>query len=341
MSHVACILPFERAPIYIGPRKTPVPTPNELLIKVISAAINPVDAEIRFKGGWIHEYPNVLGNDIAGVVERVGSAVTQFQAGDRVFFQGTFDDPNRNGFQEYCIVPAKFAARIPANILEDEACTIPVALMAGIVGLFHFTGLGIPPPLHGPTAPTDMILIMGGPSQLGQRAIQLARIAGFRCILTTSSLRHVPLLKRLGATHIFDRSASDLEAQIRAVVHDDLVYAYDAISMPDTQALAYSLLSDTHPGKLAVVLEAPEDRTGIPTKPEGTEWNVIYGSIDLWPELGVPMWSRLSTWLETGAITPAKVTLLEGGLNDVARGLKMLWNGEVSAEKLVVRPWDD
>ncbi|KDQ10911.1 hypothetical protein BOTBODRAFT_472210 [Botryobasidium botryosum FD-172 SS1] len=341
MSHVACILPYEKAPLYIGLRKTPAPASNQLLIKVTSAALNPIDAEIRFKGGWVDRYPTVLGTDIAGIVEQIGSSVTRFRVGDRVFFQGTLHDPNCAGFQEYCLIPAEFAAWIPTSVSEDEACTIPVAIMAGVIGLFHHSGLGIPPPFHGPTAPAEMILIMGGPSQLGQRAIQLARIAGFRYILTTSSLRHVPLLKRLGATHIFDRSASDLEAQIRAVVRDDLIYAYDAVSAPDTQILAYSLLSDSRPGRLAVVLDLPKDKSSVPVKPVGTKWNLIYGSTNRWSELSVPFWGKVSEWLETGAITPARVTLLEGGLNDVSQGLKLLWAGQVSAEKLVVRPWDD
>lgn len=142
-----------------------------------------------------------------------------------------------------------------------------------------------------------MIFIMGGPSQLGQRAIELARIASFRRILTTSALRYAPFLQGLGATHIFDRYAPDLKGQIRAVAQDDLVYAYDAVSTRDTQITAYSPLSDTRPGKLAVGLDIPEDRSGVPEKLGDTTWKFVFGDSFLWPEVAIPFWKKVGSWI--------------------------------------------
>lgn len=138
----------------------------------------------------------------------------------------------------------------------------------------------------------------------------MAKLSRFSPIITTASLHNEALLKSLGATHVLDRSLprAELAAEVRKITGDAPVeYAYDAISHPDTQALAYEVLAPG--GALVIVLEdsIPEEEKkkknmtggGAPTKIVRA-----FGSVQV-PEnrrFGVELYSRLTEWLEKGVI---------------------------------------
>ena len=86
-------------------------------------------------------------------------------------------------------------------------------------------------------------------------AIQLAKLSGFSPIITTASLKHAEFLKSIGATHVVNRniSAPSLVSEISSITQNvPIKYAFDSISLPETQQTAYDLLA--HGGKLATVL---------------------------------------------------------------------------------------
>ncbi|CCO30218.1 Protein TOXD [Rhizoctonia solani AG-1 IB] len=201
--HKAQFLPEKQGKLEIKPRPTPSPQKNQALVKVTAAAINPVDWKIIDYGVLLERFPAILGTDGAGIIEAVGPEVTDFKVGDKVFFQGRYGYDDETTFQEKAIVQTDIISKIPDNITEDQASTIPVAALAALVGLFQKTGIDVP--TNGPTASDKGVLILGGSSSVGQFAVQLARIAGFSPIVTTASVKHEDFLKSLGATHIFDR----------------------------------------------------------------------------------------------------------------------------------------
>ncbi|KDQ10833.1 hypothetical protein BOTBODRAFT_115316 [Botryobasidium botryosum FD-172 SS1] len=336
----ALLYPAKAAPFELGTRPIPTPTEDQLLVKVESVALNPVDAVIASGGMDVVQYPAVLGSDIAGTVEKIGANVTRFSVGDQVFFQGWYRDSDQTGFQQYTIVPNDIVSRIPPNISVDQAASIPITLVAAFVGLFHSTGLGIPPPFKGPTVDgaDSTILILGGSSSVGYFAIQLARLAGFKHILTTVSPSNNDYVKSIGATHVFDRSAPDVAEQIRAAAGVELVYIADAISAPETQKLGWELLSDTKPGAL-VVFRSPVQDDSSPKKPEGSRWVSVYGSSHVHREISVPLWGAVGKWVEEEKIVPPRVEVI-GGLADIPAGIKRLGDWKVSGEKLVAHPWE-
>lgn len=114
------------------------PKENEVVIKNHALAINPVDNILKQQGSstafpWL-KYPLVLGNDCAGEVVEIGSAVNRFKVGDRVLGQalGTDEKLNTsamNGFQTYTVLLAEIAAPIPDNVTYESASVLPLGLV--------------------------------------------------------------------------------------------------------------------------------------------------------------------------------------------------------------------
>lgn len=161
------------------------------------------------------------------------------------------------------------------------------------------------------------IIIMGGACSLGQYgiinfssvnfhtdifrpAIQLAKLSGFSPIITTASLKNKELLLSLGATHVLDRElpVAALKEQVRDTTGAPLTYIFDAVSLKETQQVAYDLL--TPGGTLAVVndMSINEDETSQ------KKVFMVYGSFHMPAnrKLGATFATMLTTWLAEGKI---------------------------------------
>src|SRR5215470_4255580 len=107
----------------------PEPEPNQILIRVIAAGVNPVDGMIR-SGMFANEhraFPIILGGDIAGVVEKVGSKITKFKVGDPVFAYVSLD--NSGGYAQYALATEREAAPKPRSLTYVEAGAVPIVAM--------------------------------------------------------------------------------------------------------------------------------------------------------------------------------------------------------------------
>ncbi|TFK36707.1 chaperonin 10-like protein [Crucibulum laeve] len=334
----ALVLPSKFGELIIQDIPVPRPGPGQILVKIKSTSLNPVDWKIQKHGWFIDQFPAILGTDIAGDVEAIGEGVTQWSKGDRVFFQGTFEIEGAS-FQQFAIGNAATAAKIPDNISYDQAASIPVTLTCSYVGLFNKEpyGLGFDAPTtvaRKGTYAGNPLVILGGSSSVGQFAIQLAKLVGFSPIITTASAKHNDYLKSLGADYVLDRnlSTSALSAEISKLTDKPIKAAFDSISSKETQQTGHDLLASG--GKLCVVLDRTanitEDKTVIHT----------LGVLNLPHNIGLltNMYAAVSQWLEEGVIKPNKVEVIPGGLAGITEGLKRLENDQVSGSKLVVHP---
>ena len=84
-TQLALMLPSKGAELVVGPRDIPKPGPDEILVKIQATGLNPADWKIMEYGFWVQQYPVVVGFDGAGIVEEVGTGVTTFAKGDRVY----------------------------------------------------------------------------------------------------------------------------------------------------------------------------------------------------------------------------------------------------------------
>jgi NADPH2:quinone reductase len=260
-----------------------------------------------------------LFTDIAGEISAVGSNVNEFKIGDHVFGYPNFDLDGQ-GSQQYSVLGVGPFAKVPSSISDDQAATIPVNLLAPVIALFHPNKLGFAPPFSKVPSTKDIdnaaqtLLIVGGGSACGKFGVQLAKLAGIGKIVAIASLSNESELKSYGATHVVDRHGtnSEVEARVRQIVGDDLIYVYDPIN--DDHTFTVSLLSSTKKGKVATLLwPKVAESTGEPKK--DYEIFHVQGIAQVQPEFSAATFKALPEWIDSGKIKPLKFQVLEGGLD--------------------------
>ena len=205
-------------------RKGPIPSSvaaNEILIKVQAWAMNPADSMVQDVALPFITYPLILGEDVAGTIELVGSAGTdKFKPGDRVLglaLGAAVSKPEQGAFQEYVVLDHSLACKFPDGMSFADASVFPLCIATAAHGLFSKDYLGLPFPKIGTAANStgNSVLIWGGSSGVGSNAIQLCKAAGLE-VVTTCSARNFDYVKGLGADHVIDYSASDAVDQVVA-----------------------------------------------------------------------------------------------------------------------------
>lgn len=191
----------------IGFADVPRPTlkPDELLVQIHAAGLNPIDNMIptgMFKPVLHFQLPATLGSDLAGVVIEVGSEVIRFKAGDAVF--ASVFDLGVGSLAEFAVVPESAAALKPANLDFVQAASIPM------VGLTSWQALKGRLNLQR----GQKLFIPAGSGGIGTFAIQLAKHFG-AIVGTTTSTGNVDLVRRLGADEVVDYKKQAFEKVLR------------------------------------------------------------------------------------------------------------------------------
>lgn len=189
-------------------RAVQVPDPqlrdDDVLVEIHAASINPLDAKIRdgkVKPVLQYRLPLILGNDLAGVVVRVGSGVRRFKPGDPVYAR---PDHDRIGtFAELISIKQDDVALKPTGLTMEEAASLPLVALTAWQALVDRAHLK-----RGQT-----VLIHAGSGGLGSIAIQLAKHLG-AAVATTTSTANVDWVKRLGADIVIDYRNTDFETAL-------------------------------------------------------------------------------------------------------------------------------
>ncbi|KAI1380096.1 GroES-like protein [Hypoxylon crocopeplum] len=318
------------------------PGPNELVVKNRALAINIVDAAKQLLGDALLPYikwPCVNGEDLAGDVVEVGSAVTGFKVGDRViaYSAGTLPFANRpeeGAFQQYTVVRDHMTAPFPESISYERACVLPLCFTTAAYGLFHYDFLGLDLPTVPAASPKgEAIIITSGASSVGASAIQLAAAAGYE-VYSTSSPSNFDLLRRLGASGVFDYHEDNCADSITAALKGKKVVGALTIN---TGGVAIS-------GK---VLKGTDSIKNIadagPPPPEGYPEGIKSRFIDLL-DLGDPnavvgkiFRDFAPKALATGQLVPEPEPWVVGqGLESIQGAFETRLKGPVSAKKVVV-----
>ncbi|MFZ0788855.1 MAG: zinc-dependent alcohol dehydrogenase family protein [Chromatiaceae bacterium] len=175
--------------------------PEDILVRLVAAGVNPVDTKIRSRGPLIPDgLPAVLGCDGAGVVEEAGAEVTRFKPGDEVWFcHGGLGGPVGN-YADYIVLDNHLAQAKPPSIGFVEAAAAPLVLLTAWEALSDRARLS-----EGQT-----VLIHAGAGGVGHVAIQLARAAGARVCTTVSGPEKASFAHALGAEYCINYREEDL-----------------------------------------------------------------------------------------------------------------------------------
>src|SRR6201987_6034547 len=168
----------------------PTPVAGELLIKVHAASVNPLDWKTRagyLKGLFPHTLPFILGWDVSGVVEAVGSGVTKFKKGDEVYARPDVTAHGNGAYAEYVVAKETETALKPKSVDHVHATTIPVGAVTAWRALFDAAGL----------KEGQKVLIHGAAGGVGSFAVQLAKWKGAH-VIGTASTRNQAFLRDLG-----------------------------------------------------------------------------------------------------------------------------------------------
>src|SRR3954463_1103289 len=179
----------------------PVIKPDEILVQVHAAGLNPIDNMIpkgTFKPILKFELPATLGSDLAGVVVEVGNRVTRFKPGDAVF--ASIFDLGTGALAEFAVVPENAAALKPANLDFVQAASIPMVGLTSWQALKERASLRV----------GQKVFIPAGSGGIGTFAIQLAKQMGAK-VATTTSTGNVELVRGLGADEVVDYKKQEFE----------------------------------------------------------------------------------------------------------------------------------
>jgi NADPH:quinone reductase len=320
-------------PVSLGSRDVPVPGAGQVLVKVIATMsmaqppsscpmltpiVLPHDTYGRDWGLLIDQkLPAVLGNNVAGIVQEIGSGAG-WNVGDRVFGISS-DVPSSSdqcGLQEYAILNANAVAAIPDGFSAEQVVTLPINLVTSAAALFTRTGFHIAPPYLEPTGydyARTCVVVIGGGSNVGQLAVQLAHVAGVGKIVVVAGANNYDKLRSLGATDVIDRRDENVAQQIKAVMGGDgatMVYCCAPLNVDMTIAT----LSTSMPSTLRLLLPL-EEHQGEQIRKQRPLCDVAFID-DLTNESLSPhaarFWAKVWQWLAEGRLLPTEYRVIAG-----------------------------
>src|SRR6266567_934633 len=242
------VLKYEEVP-------RPEPKDNEVLVRMIAAGVNPVDALIR-SGKYAKFFgttlPLVPGYDIAGIVEKTGTKITKLKAGDPIYAYVMWG----GGYAAYAVATEGEAAAKPKSITFVEAAGVPLAALTAWQALIDTAKLSA----------GQTVLIHGGSGGVGSFAIQIAKARGAK-VIATASTPNQDLLKQLGSDVAIDYTKTKFED-----VAKDVDVVLDSVGK-DTLTRSYGIVKK---GGIIVSLvtrpaQAELDKHGIRGAPLGVE----------------------------------------------------------------------
>jgi NADPH:quinone reductase-like Zn-dependent oxidoreductase len=253
----------------------PEPKAGEVLIRVVAAGVNPVDAYVRagrFGGNTKPQF--IPGMDVAGVIEGTDANAKKFKPGDAVYSYLSFSE--QGGYAEFCTAKEGETSLKPNNINFEQAAAIPLAATTAWQALIETAKLK-----SGQT-----VLIHGGSGGVGHFAIQIAKARGAK-VIATASTTNQDLLKQLGADQAIDYTKTKFEDVVK-----DVDVVFDA-TRSDALPRSYGVVKK---GGFVVTI------TGSPDPAELQKHGLLGSSLMAHPDAHVL--EELTKLIEAKKITP-------------------------------------
>ncbi|MBB2961449.1 zinc-dependent alcohol dehydrogenase family protein [Methylobacterium sp. R2-1] len=293
----------------------PRPGPRQVRVAVHATSINPLDGQIR-RGDYADqvELPAVIGHDVSGVVDQVGSHVTKFRVGDEVYYTPRiFSGPG--SYAEYHVADADIVARKPVNLTHSEAASVSLVGVTVWEGLVERARLQV----------TETVLIHGGAGGVGAIAVQVAKAIGAR-VLATARGSDAALVERLGASAVIDFEREDyVDAVNRLTEGRGVDVVLDTIGR-DTLSRSPRILRED--GRVVTLVDTATPQNLIDAWGRNATYHFVFSR-----QNGSKL-DALSRLLERGLVVPQ--VAFEFPLDAVARAHARLEEGRLKG-KIVLR----
>jgi zinc-binding alcohol dehydrogenase family protein len=233
----------------------PVPGERDLLVEVRAISVNPVDVKIRANRKPRDGQPEVIGWDAAGVVRAVGSRVSLFKPGDRVWYAGALDRPGANS--ELHAVDERIVGRMPDSLDFAQAAALPLTTITAWELLFDRLRV-----LDNALPSQQSLLVVGAAGGVGSILVQLARqLTGLTVIGTASRPQTQAWVRELGAHHVIDHG-QPLAEELRR------------IGINEVSHIASLTHSDQHFAQIAEAI-APQGRIALIDDPAALDARLL------------------------------------------------------------------
>ena len=241
---------------------------RDLLIKISAIAVNPVDYKIRQRVNPEGGEPKILGWDAVGEVVDIGSDVTKFAVGDRVYYAGDLTRPGSNA--EFQLVDERIVGKAPKSLSDSDAAALPLTTITAYELLFDHLALS-----QQSEKSDEVVLVVGAAGGVGSIMLQLLKVlTGATVIATASRESSKSWVQELGADYVVDHSKPMAE-QIKALNIGEVTHV---ASLNNTHQYIESFVEVMKPkGKLALI-DDPEslDVAKLKQKSLSLHWEFMF-----------------------------------------------------------------
>ncbi|KHT44911.1 NADPH:quinone reductase [Alteromonas marina] len=241
---------------------------RDLLIKISAIAVNPVDYKIRQRVNPEGGEPKILGWDAVGEVVDIGSDVTKFAVGDRVYYAGDLTRPGSNA--EFQLVDERIVGKAPKSLSDSDAAALPLTTITAYELLFDHLKLK-----QQSEKSEEVVLVVGAAGGVGSIMLQLLKtLTGATVIATASRESSKNWVQELGADYVVDHSQPMAE-QIKALNVGEVTHV---ASLNNTHQYIDTYVEVMKPkGKLALI-DDPEslDVAKLKQKSLSLHWEFMF-----------------------------------------------------------------
>ncbi|QDU27492.1 Quinone oxidoreductase 1 [Anatilimnocola aggregata] len=279
--------------IQFGDLPQPKIGPAQVLVKVGAVAVNPIDTYIRNGANyWPLPQPFIIGSDLAGVVSEVGSQVTGFNPGDRVWASNQGLMGRQGCFAEYCAVDAHWLQPTPSDVPDEAAAASALVGITAHLGLFNRAAIKA----------GESLFVNGGSGGVGSIVVQMAKAAGARVIATAGSAEKMAAVKALGADEVLNYKSDDIAAAIQAFSPGGVNVYWETTREPDFEKIV-PLLAER--GRL-LLMAGRDARPAFPVGPFYVKGCSLLGFVMF---KATPAEQRIAAddinrWLSSGLLKP-------------------------------------
>jgi NADPH:quinone reductase len=316
--------------IVYGDLPAPLPGPTQCLVRVGAVSVNPVDTYIR--GGQVSmplPSPFIVGCDLAGTVEAVGTEVTRFHVGDRVWGTNQGLLGRQGTFAELAAVDECWLYPTPEEVSDEQAAALSLVGITAHLGLQRDAQL----------VAGETLFVNGGSGGVGSAVVQMGKILGARVIATVGDDRKAEACRSLGADHVINYKTTNVEEALKRIAPTGVNVWWEVLREPDFDRAIGALSAR---GRM-VVMAGREARPPFPVGPFYVKGCSIHGFVMFLatPEEQQDCADDLNQWMADGQMKAHIDRVLP--LSDTAEAHRLqeestIGKAGILCGKIVLRP---